>query len=155
MKKREFGLLICIFLLASCSSSKKDLDYIREVSYYCGDVRMDKNLSISTYDGLLAHGANNEEMGKFEYHEHFNRDENELVWVDYTYVTNFVLKENFFFKNGELIYAESFDAENPKNKKSIYIKLNRIIYESKSDFEMSHDLMARGTKFLTDFKASR
>ncbi|WP_298549241.1 hypothetical protein [uncultured Aquimarina sp.] len=143
-----------LILFVSCKSNKELVEDIKEISYYTGNIRIDQNLSTSIIEGTLNYGDDLKETGGFEYYHHFYPDDKSLVWLQYSQATNTNLKENFFYKKNELVYAESYNSEYENDKKIIFLKNGKLIYENKSDFTNSEKLIRKGKQFLTEYKKS-
>ncbi len=152
MRILKIIFLAILLFYVSCKSSKELVEDIKEISYYIGNIRIDQNLSNSIIEGTLNYGDDLKKTGGFEYYQHFCPDDKSLVWLQYSQSTNTNLKENFFYKKNELVYAESYNPEYENDKKTIFLKNGKLIYENKSDFTNSEKLIRKGKQFLTEYK---
>lgn len=138
------------------SDNRRTVDFIREITDYVYFRNIDKGMNTSITEGEIEYGENLENIGGFEYYEHFYPDTKELIRIDYSANTKDELSENYYFKNSKLIYvyARIQQSSGGVEIKKLYINDGEILYQSKSDYFKTKDLIQKGHKYLTDWKAS-
>jgi len=152
--------IIIIFLITQGCGTKLTSNLkseITKIDEYVEKIKTTENLTESITEGTVEYGENFKEIGGFEYYEYYSPENGKLHRVEYFMNTDENLIENFYYKNDELIFAESVvNFTNGESKKTkIYLKNEKLIYELNSDYVNSKDLIKSGTKYLTEFKTEK
>lgn len=138
------------------NNNRRTVDFLREITDYVYFRNIDKDLNMSITEGEIEYGENMENTGGFEYYQHFYPETKELVRIDYTANTKDELSENYYFKNSKLIYvyARIQQSTGEVEIKKIYIHNDEVLYQSKSDYFRTEDLIEKGHKYLIEWKDS-
>jgi len=127
---------------------------ILKINKYIEKVNNNKDLVESITEGSIKYGKNLKRRGGFEYYEFFAENPKELYRIEFHMNTDDYLIENYYYKNNQLVFAESvIKKENGESiKTKIYLKDSKIIYQVKSDYVDAEKLIENGKKYLTEFK---
>ncbi|PKG50322.1 hypothetical protein [Olleya sp. 1-3] len=139
------------------SQDLPDITIIREITEYTYHRSIDNELESSITEGIIEYGKNFDKTGGFEYYQYYYPENKDLIRIEYSASTDNYLTENYYYKNGLLIYAERVNKQsNGENeKKRVYLNNGFIIHESKTDFINAKYLIEQGNKYLNEYKASR
>jgi hypothetical protein len=139
------------------SQDLPDITIIREITEYTYHRSIDNVLESSITEGIIEYGKNFDKTGGFEYYQYYYPENKDLIRIEYSASTDNYLTENYYYKNGLLIYAERVNEQsNGENeKKRVYLNNGFIIHESKTDFISAKYLIEQGNKYLNEYKASR
>ena len=116
----------------------RTVDFLREITDYIYLINIDKDLNTSITEGEIEYGENLENIGGFEYYEHYYPDTKELIRIDYSANTQDELSENYYFKNSKLVYvyARIQQSNGGVEIKKLYIHNGKVLYQSKKDINI-------------------
>ena len=134
-----------------------DIAIIQDIKEYKYFRSIDKELKSSIHKGTIEYGQNFSKNGKFECYRYYYPENDELIRIEYLETTDIHLTENYYYRNGLLIYAERMNEyKNIENKKkTVYLNNGFIIHESKTDIVSSEYLIEKGNRYINEYKASR
>lgn len=134
-----------------------DITLIREITEYTNYRNIDNELESSIKKGTIEYRKNFNKTGSFEFYQYYYPESKDLIRIEYLAYTDNYLTENYYYKNGLLIYAErTNENSNEENeKKRVYLNNGFIIHESKTNFISAKYLIEKGNKYLNEYKASR
>ncbi len=155
MKQRITLLLLTVSLILGCSAKLGSVDFIREISFYQGNIRLDNNLIPKCYSSKVIYGDYIKGKAEFEYCFYVYPEENEPTRIKTTSsnISKLQTEENFFYKEGKLVYAEkAFKNENDKMTLiQVYLRDSIILYPVKKRTNEHNKLVANGNAIIDDY----
>ena len=125
-----------------------------EIDEYISSVNKNNSLHQSITEGVIVYGKGIvKKRGGFEYYDYYSKNPYRLYKVYYAESTSKYIRENYYYKNNTLVYAERIESKNGKDTVVLKIYLNegKIIYQSDSVNGNAQTLVDKGKYYLKDF----
>ncbi len=128
---------------------------MEEIDNYMSMVNKNNNLHQSIAEGIIIYRKGLiKKRGGFEYYyNYYSENPYQLYKVNYAESAKKYIKENYYYKNDNLVYAERIERREGKDTvvQKIYLREGKIIYQSDSTGGYVQTLVDNGKYYLKDF----
>lgn len=136
------------------SNQPSPIDYIREISDYVYFRYLDKDLISESKEIEIKYGDYISGRTSLKITEYFYPNTTELVRLKITTGDYPEYVDNYYYKNGKLVFAESWIDNEKFNGKRIklFLQNGKILNRPKAKKEVLQKIIESGKNYLTDYK---
>lgn len=151
------NILFCaLFVTATACgthASKSEDELVQTLNTYMVKVNENHTLGETVVEGALTDNKGQNDIGSFTYYVNYNKDTKDLCHIKNIENTNQTREEHYYYKNNTLVTV-LVNATASSDKK-IYINKGRIISSLNIAPEEQDLLLAKGERFLKEYKQTR